>query len=545
MAMSRADILHAMKEPTRAVLHYDFEQQWREARLLENEGRHAQALEIYESLIADDPDRLYVRLRLSALEQQFNHYGSARGHALQAADTVRRGRWKDLGAVTLRLLSFDERDAVGDLILSADWNDPAVTRDAAVLSQHLWLIDRVEDALRLIDSALAHLPASFQLSYSRANALRYSGRMEEATAEYERCLQLKPDYPYAHWSLAYHTRSEPAAARIERIKRAQASCTAGSPGEPYLHYALFKEFDDAGETDQAWASLMAGAASKRRQLRYDAKVEAEGHASLKSLATTGFVSGQDAGSGRVPIFIVGMPRTGTTLLERILGNHAEVRAGGELNDFNSALSQTSDRFIGTTLSPAMVEQLGALDFARVGQLYMQRTEGKARGSRYLVDKNPANFVHAAFIARALPQARILCLRRSPMDACLSNLKELFSSDAYGYSYDLDELADHYVAFDSLCRHWQDVMPARFHVVDYEELVLDPQRVARDVMRFCGLPYDPDSVDITRNTAPVSTASSSQVRQPINTRGVGAWRKYATQLQPLQARLESMFGPVAT
>ena len=132
-----------------------------------------------------------------------------------------------------------------------------------------------------------------------------------------------------------------------------------------------------------------------------------------------------------------------------------------------------------------------------------------------------------------------------MDACLSNLKELFSSDAYGYSYDLDELADHYVAFDSLCRHWQDVMPARFHVVDYEELVLDPQRVARDVMRFCGLPYDPDSVDITRNTAPVSTASSSQVRQPINTRGVGAWRKYATHLQPLQARIESVLGPVAT
>jgi len=162
----------------------------------------------------------------------------------------------------------------------------------------------------------------------------------------------------------------------------------------------------------------------------------------------------------------------------------------------------------------------------------------------MVDKNPANFINAGFIARALPRARILCLRRGAMDACLSNLKVLFTNDAFGYSYQLDELADYFIRFDRLSRHWQEVLGDQYLEVDYEQLVADPLAMTEKVMRFCGLPFEPDSIDITRNDAPVTTASSSQVRQPINTRGIGAWRKYATQLAPLQQRLESALGPLS-
>ena len=148
-----------------------------------------------------------------------------------------------------------------------------------------------------------------------------------------------------------------------------------------------------------------------------------------------------------------------------------------------------------------------------------------------------NFINAGFIGKALPQARIICLRRGAMDACLSNLKELFSSEAYGYSYDLNELADYYVRFSRMCEHWQQVMPDQFYLLDYESLIADPGAETERVMKFCGLPFEPECIDITANTAPVSTASSSQVRQPINSRGVGAWQRYATYLEPLRSRLE--------
>lgn len=515
-----------------------FEQEWRLARTHEMNGDLVSAKSIYDKLIGLDPDRLYVRLRLSALDRAFGNYRRAREHALKAAETVRKGRWKDLAVVTHLLLSFDERDLVYRLIEQAEWSRPEIIRDSAVLAQHLWLTGQVEASLRLTDLAQARAPSSHLLSYARANALRYCGRIHEATDEYERCLVLKPDYATAHWSLAYHARSDTPGGRVDRIKRARASFADDAPEQAYLHYALFKELDDANDVSAAWQSLQAGAGCKRRSTPHSPEREQQGFDALQRLVTEGFIHDRPGveDSTRSPIFIVGLPRSGTTLLERIVGSHAGVRAGGELNDFNSAMCWQADRFLGMNVSASMVSQLDTVDFSRVGRDYMSRTDARASGSGFFVDKNPMNFVNAGFIAKALPQAKILCLRRAPMDACFSNLKELFPNEAYGYSYDIGELADHYRRFARLCEHWQNVLPSQFMTVDYEGLVSEPQAVAAQVMTFCGLPFDPSSVDITRNTQPVATASSSQVRQPINRRGIGAWRKYAMQLEPLRERL---------
>lgn len=515
-----------------------FEQEWRTARTHEINGELEPARKIYDSLIGVDPDRLYVRLRLSALEQSFGNYRKAREHALKAAGAVRKGRWKDLAVVTHLLLSFDERDTVSGLIAEADWSSPEVIRNSAVLAQHLWLSGHVKASLQLTELALARALSSHLLSYSRANALRYCGRTQEATDEYERCIALKPDYATAHWSLAYHAKSDTPGARIDRIRRVRTAFADDAPEQAYLHYALFKELDDAGEVDAAWQSLQAGARCKRRSTPYSSEREQQGFDALKRLATRDFIHDRAelAGSPRTPVFIVGLPRSGTTLLERIVGSHAGVCAGGELNDFNSAMCWESNRFLGMSVSAPMVGGLGGMNFSGVGQRYLQRTDARAAGSAFLIDKNPMNFVNAGFIGKALPHARILCLKRAPMDACFSNLKELFPNQAYGYSYDLDTLADHYQRFSALCEHWQDAMPGQFMVVDYEALVSEPQAVAAGVMEFCGISFDPASVDITRNTAPVATASSSQVRQPINRRGIDAWRKYAAHLGPLRERL---------
>ncbi|HJR72240.1 MAG TPA: sulfotransferase [Luteimonas sp.] len=522
-----------------------YEMQLRRARDLEIAGDLAAAHAIYSGVMSAEPGRLYVRLRLSALEQAFGHYRQSREHALAAAEAVRNGRWNEIGSATARLLAFDEGQALRDLIREADWNSVEIARNSPLLAQQLYLTGHADEALALIDAVLPKVGNSEHLSYARANALRYTGRLEEATAEYERCLTLQPNYVHTHWALANHQPSDPPLARIVRIEKTRAALDPASPDQAYLHYALFKEYDAAGEIDAAWRHLAAGAQIKRRTLRYDPAAEQAGFEATMQSVDADFIHDERPAPqkpGQIPIFVVGMPRTGTTLLERILGNHSETAAGGELRDFNTALCLATDGFAPSSPTPAWLERLRSVDLAGVGQEYLRRTAHRYASGRFSVDKNPMNFAYAGHIAKALPQAKILCLRRGAMDACFSNLKELFTNTAYGYSYDQNELADHYARFAALCDHWQRAMPERFLAVDYEDLVSDPLSAANRISRFCGFAFEPGSVDITQNRAAVATASSSQVRQPIHRLGVDAWRKYEAYLRPLQERLNKRSRP---
>jgi hypothetical protein len=181
--------------------------------------------------------------------------------------------------------------------------------------------------------------------------------------------------------------------------------------------------------------------------------------------------------------------------------------------------------------------LRTMDYRKAGALYLQRISSSVRGDGFFIDKNPQNFFNIGLILRALPQARILCLRRDPMDACFSNLKEMFEGGAYPYSYGLEGLAAHHGVFEDLLAHWQRVAPESVHVVRYEDLVVDGEEALRKVLAYCGLEAASGMLDITANQAPVSTASSSQVRQPIHAQGIGAWKRYSRQLEPLQRLLE--------
>ncbi|MCL1635320.1 sulfotransferase [Luteimonas sp. SX5] len=515
-------------------------QHWAQAKGHEGARDVAAAKAAYEAILKLDAGQAAAWLRLSAFATAEDRYRTARLNALNAAKAVADRRdWKHLPFVTMRLLSFDERNTIRDLILNADWSDREVIGQSAVLSQHLWLIGEYDASLRLIDEAERFVRGHPLLSYSRANALRYCGRMDEATAEYERCIALAPGYAYAHWSLAYHQKANPLGSRVDRIARAKRAAAEGSLERIHLCYALFKEFDDAGDPDKAWPELQEGAAAMRRLLRHDSGEEARRLAALQTLTDDDWLRGSDAAADtRIPVFIVGMPRSGTTLVERILSNYEQIATGGELNDFGQSASWEADHFFTSPLREASLERWLAADYAAIGAEYVRRTERLAAGKNYLIDKNPLNFFNAGFIRKALPQAKMICLVREPMDACFSNLKELFSGDAYPYSYDQEELADHYIEFDKLRSHWEETMPEHLHTVRYEDLVKDPAGVTRSMMAFCGVPYAADSIDITRNATPVSTASSSQVRQPIHAGNVDAWEKYAARLEPLKRRLSA-------
>ena len=516
-------------------LDQDLASYWRRAELHEANGDYVAAQAIYARIVESDATQAFAWLRLGMQAQRRGSYREARRLLLQGLDiAVRHRRWRVLPYLTMHLLAFDEREAIRIAIEQADWTDRIVLGQSAVLTQQLWLVDAHESALRHAALATRHAPDSHHLAYVRGMVLKYLGRMGDATAAFERSIDLEPRFADAHWALSFHSSSIEPGTRIDRIIAAQHQNPAGGVEQAYLGYALFREYDQLDDTTAAWRALTDAASVKRRLVEYDAAREREAIDRLRSMPAR--IGERPAREEISPIFIVGMPRTGTTLLERILGNHSDVSSAGELNAFVSSLSMVSDHFCS---SPPSLESLAAtegIDFAAVGGEYRRRTLGYADGTSHFTDKNPSNVFNAGFIASALPDAKIICMRRNSMDTCFSNMKELFAGNAYGYSYDLFELADHFKEYTRLVAHWQAILGERFMVLDYENLVVNPEREARKVMSFCGLEYESSLVDIARNQSPVSTASSSQVRKPIHQGGVGAWKKYASALEPLAGHL---------
>jgi hypothetical protein len=240
-----------------------------------------------------------------------------------------------------------------------------------------------------------------------------------------------------------------------------------------------------------------------------------------------------------PIFIVGMPRTGTTLVDRIISSHPDVMSAGELGNFSAlahgllGLKELDDA--------RMLARAGDLDLARLGKAYVDSTRPLTGKTAHFIDKMPVNFLNAALILKALPNARVVCLRRHPMDACLSNYRQIFGADVapYRYTLSLEDTAGYYKLFDALAARWRDVLPGdRYLEVSYEGLVADLEPQARRLVDFCGLGWDDACLAFHENAAPVATASSVQVRSPIYSSSVGRWRRYGEAVTPLRAALEA-------
>jgi hypothetical protein len=243
----------------------------------------------------------------------------------------------------------------------------------------------------------------------------------------------------------------------------------------------------------------------------------------------------------IPIFIVGMHRSGTTLLEQLLQGHHDVRGLGELYDFTCQMREATDHHCRGVIDLTIVQRAAHVDFSSVGAGYLQGLAWRLGAERFFTDKLPSNFLNVGFICRALPQARILHMRRDAMEACFSNLRELFH-DANPYSYDQQELGAFHVQYRRLMAHWSRAFPGRILDVDYGELVADPQRTLSAVTQFCGLAFEPAMLDLGRSERGVSTASAVAVRQQIEKPAMPKWAPYARHLQPLAAALEATPAP---
>ncbi len=395
------------------------------------------------------------------------------------------------------------------------------------------------EALQLMDRARATGYDNPDFRYFRALQLQFNGKLVEAEAEMESCLRLGPTFGRASLSLARIRKQTSASNHLAFIRSRLSSVAKGSEDHASFEFALHKELDDLGELEEAWAALDRGNAVMAARLPYDPVAEERLFDAIIERFDARFLSmdsqRRDSPSGPTPIFIVGMPRSGTTLLERFLGNHSMVASAGELSDLPKQLRWVADRHGHPLIDQALLSDMPALDFAELGRRYLEQSQWRAYGRPYYVDKLPPNFMLIGCIRRALPHAKVVHMTREPMDVCFSNYRAMFG-DSYAYSYEMTRLAHHHRQYVRLMAHWRQAIPGFVLDLPYADLVQDTAATCSRLLEFCGLP-DEGGLDHTLNAGSVATLSSAQVRQPIHARGLGEWRRYERQLQPLQDLLQ--------
>lgn len=456
---------------------------------------------------------------------------------------VERGPQAEHLAQLARLLILLRRDGeAADTALRALElaPDDALTLDTigCVLAR----LGRHEESIAPFTAAVEREPGNRDYRYNLAAASGFTGRVTEARAHYEDILAADPGNARAHYALAILSRQTAQANHVPRLEAALAA--AGEPAEALrIRYALAKELEDIGNAAYAFRHLSAANADHKRTLQYDF---AQDEAIFDAIET---LFGKDAGAlapgmgnaDPAPIFIVGMPRTGTTLVDRIVSSHRDVGSAGELQAMPLAVKRAAGTSSRVIIDPATIAASGAVDPSVIGDAYLARADHhRPTGTPRFTDKLPANFLYVGHIARALPNARIVCLRRNPMDTVWSNYKNLFASQSayYAYSYDLMDTARYYARFDRLIALWESLWPGRVLQLSYETLVADQEGQTRRLLDHCGLEWDEACLSFHQNSAAVATPSAAQVRRPINADGVGKWRSHEKALQPVRDWLET-------
>ena len=389
--------------------------------------------------------------------------------------------------------------------------------------------------------AIDEQPLNPAFHYNLASSLKFLGEFNAALAAYEKVIALKPDYYQAHSALAELNCSSVDDNNISRLQALLKNVGTNIDGELHVCHALAKEFENIGEYKFALHALKQGNAKKKAQLAYKIEDDQVLFDAIKTLFSDDFVHSTQVGhQTKQPIFVLGMPRSGTTLVDRILSSHSDVVSAGELQNFSVELKKQSKTLGNKVLDINTIEAAKNLDFKALGERYIQSTKPISDQAVHFIDKMPLNFLQIGFIKKALPQAKIIILDRHPMDVCLSNFRTLFAVNFsyYNYAYDLLDTAEYYHQFKMLMTFWQAKYPTDLLEVNYETLVADPQAQIKRILDYCNLPWQPECLAFHNNPEPVSTASSVQVRKPINSSSIGRWQRYGDELNDMLAYLQA-------
>lgn len=402
-----------------------------------------------------------------------------------------------------------------------------------------------EPVIDLYEKLLAGSPRSgtevAELRLFRANALKITGRRQEAIADYRAALAARPDYGVAWFSLANLKTYRFTDEDIARMRAAESRPATQDMDRIYLNFALGKALEDRGDHASSWRYYARGNAMRRASSRYRPEVARSCARRLQQVLTAEFFAAR-AGWGvddPAPIFVVGLPRSGSTLIEQILASHSRVEGTQELTEIDRYAGELCgrDADCGLPLDPEALERLTARDVRALGERFLAETGAYRRlGRPFFIDKMPNNFWHIGLIHLILPRSTIIDVRREPMACCFSNLKQLFGGANQEFTYGVEEIARHYRTYLDLMRRWDDVLPGRVLRVSYEDLVEDLEGGVRRMLEHCGLPFEPACLAFHETQRSVRTPSSEQVRQPIGREGLAQWRRYEPWLAPLSEAL---------
>lgn len=424
-----------------------------------------------------------------------------------------------------------------DILLAAAPDHPLYSQLRAAA---LMRLSGFEEAAQAYAAVVAQVPDLALTWMAYGHALKTLGRQSEAIAAYREALRLRPSLGEAWWSLANLKSAALNPSDIAWMEAELASTGLRDEDRYHLLFALGQAYEDAGADERAFRSYAAGNALRRAELAYDADETTLHVARCKALLSRSFFAArQGQGSPRPdPIFIVGLPRSGSTLVDQILASHSQVEGTQELPDLEAMAARLGGHARQPSRGPYpdILAALPTAELRALGEEYLQRTQVHRRTAAPLfIDKTPNNFAHIGLIQLILPNAKIIDVRRHPVGCCFSAFKQHFAM-GQAFSYALSDLAGYYRDYVELMAHFDAVLPGRVHRVIYDDLVAEPEAEVRRLVDHCGLPFEPACLRFYENDRPVRTASSEQVRRPIFTEATQHWRRFEPWLGDLKGAL---------
>lgn len=495
------------------------------------EGRPRDAALICKKAIAAAPNlpEAHFLVGLVALDLDDKKTAVRAFGTVTKIDGSHAAAWVQLARLFMRIGQPARAEKALAAAVRAGVNDAPVADIAGVVAS---LLGDQKQAKRWYQLACRKAPDNNEYAVNLATALMFLGETEAAQSVLEKLLKRNDRVAQAHWLLSSIVK----ATSPERAEDLAARATAASPqSAAFLGYAAGKEFEDCGEWDKAFAAFDVGARAKRSLVDYDEAGEERLFAALQKVFSPDWAAAKRQGAeDPAPIFVIGQPRTGTTLIERIITSHSMAESAGELQQFRLSVRRLS-RDGGDKAMDECVRDWATIDPKALGEEYLRASATMRSGAARFVDKLPGNYLYLPLILTALPNARIVHLTRDPMDSCFASFKQLFA-DAYFHSYDQGEMARHHGRYRRLMDHWRRLFPGRFLDVSYEESVADIEAQARRLIGFLGLPWEDACLRFYERDASVATASAVQVRERPHTRSVGRWRRYERHLEPMRAAL---------
>jgi tetratricopeptide (TPR) repeat protein len=466
-------------------------------------GRPAAAIDFFRGAVDLRPDQLAARDNLGSSLKQVGQF--------EEAEEIYRG--------TVARNPFHVRARIG-------------------LAETLQEAGRLDEALAVFREALAIRPKDADLLHGLGVGLMEKGKLDEAVDLFRQALAINPAMATAWLMLTQVKRQKERDSELGGMEAQHAKAPRDSLARMQLSFGLGKANDDLRDYGRAFDYFAEGNAIRRKGINYDqARTRAEFEA-MKATFDAGFFEKHRPSSisDDTPIFIVGMPRSGTTLVEQIIASHPQVYGAGELSILKKAVGK---QFPATMPGgfPWGVSDMGDADFAEAGQAYLDMLHARYPNMRHVTDKMPGNFLLVGFIHMMMPKARIIHCARDAAATCLSIYKVHFRGDSHRYGYDLGELADFHNLYTDIMKHWHTVLPGVVHDVRYEDFVADQEGQTRALIAHLGLPWDDAALSFHETDRPVRTASAAQVRQPMYQGSVDLWKRYGDRLKPLLDKLD--------